>query len=161
MRSVGNVDIFVASSRVELSPAPIPADWILEGAPLARSCVLTTTDDNTAMTVVWDCSAGRFNWFYNLDETVSVVEGGMTLKDHTRSRTVSAGDVVFFPAGSTATWTVEHYIRKVAIIRQPIPISVSLALRAYRKARRMVVPERAGGFSIVRPTRQPATVATY
>ena len=157
---MSNADIFVSSSQVALSPSPIPADWILEGAPVARSCVLTTTDDNTAMTIVWDCSAGRFNWYYNLDETVSVVEGGMTLTDQTGTRKVSAGDVVYFPAGSQATWVVEQYVRKVAVIRQPIPISVSQGLRVMRKLRRMVTAEKAGGFTIVRPNAALVTASS-
>ena len=153
---MGNVDIFVSSSDIPLSPAPIPSDWILEGTPEARVRVMATSDDNTAMTIVWDCSAGTFNWFYNLDETVSVVEGGMLLTDHSGTRQVKAGDVIYFPAGSQATWKVDSYIRKVAFIRQPIPSSVSLGLKAWRK---LTTPGKAGGFVIVRPTPVPAMAA--
>ena len=150
------VDIFVGSSTIQLSPAPIPSEWVLQGTPQARVRVVATSDDNTAMTIVWDCSAGTFNWFYNLDETVSVVEGGMSLTDHSGTREVVAGDVVYFPAGSQATWKVDRYIRKVAFIRQPIPGSVSLALKVWRK---LTQPRKAGGFVIVRPTPIPAMAA--
>ena len=155
---MSGVDILVASSKIPLSPAPIPQSWILEGNPTARSRVLATSDDNSTMTMVWDCTAGRFNWFYNLDETVSVVAGGMTLTDHSGVRRVTAGDVIYFPAGSQAMWTVEDYIRKVAVVRQPIPTSVSLGLRAMRKFARTVTPasrRQQGGFVIVRPDPGP------
>ena len=153
------VDIFVSSSNVALGPSPIPQSWILEGSPVARSRVVATSDDNTAMTIVWDCTAGRFNWFYNLDETVSVVAGGMSLTDHSGTRDVAAGDLVYFPAGSQATWRVDKYVRKVAVIRQPIPGGVSVGLRAVRKLRGMLTPasrRQQGGFVIVRP--DPAAI---
>jgi uncharacterized protein len=34
---------------------------------------------------------------------------------------VRAGDSVFFPAGTRATWTIDSYIRKVAFCRKPLP----------------------------------------
>ena len=110
------------------------------------------------MTIVWDCTAGRFNWFYNLDETVSVVAGGMTLTDHSGVRQVAAGDVVYFPAGSQAMWTVSDYVRKVAVIRQPMPTGVSIGLRGLRKLGRVLTPASRrpqGGFVIVRPEPGP------
>ncbi len=155
---MSDVDILVASSKVPLSPSPIPQSWILEGNPIARSRVLATSDDNSTMTMVWDCTAGRFNWSYNLDEIVSVVAGGMTLTDHSGVRHVTAGDVIYFPAGSQAMWTVDDYIRKVAVVRQPMPNSVSLGLRVVRKLARMATPasrRQQGGFVIVRPEPGP------
>lgn len=158
---MSHVDILVSSSKVPLTDSPIPQSWILEGTPAARSRVLATSDDNSTMTMVWDCTAGRFNWFYNLDEIVSVVAGGMTLTDHSGVRQVTAGDVIYFPAGSQAMWTVEDYIRKVAVIRQPMPNGVSLGLRAWRKFARTLTPasrRQQGGFVIVRPDPQPTPV---
>ncbi len=149
-----NVPILVSTSDVALSPSSIPESWILEGSPVTRSRVMATSADQTAMVIVWDCTAGRFNWFYNLDETVSVIEGGMSLTDHTGTRRVAAGDVVYFPAGSQAMWTVDSYVRKIAVVRQQMPANVSMALRVMRKLQRMVTPASMrlkGGFAIVRP----------
>ena len=42
-----------------LHPAPIPADWVLEGAPLARERSLASSSDGTACAVMWDCTSGR------------------------------------------------------------------------------------------------------
>ena len=95
------------SASVALEPLPIRPQWILEGTPVARYKVLSISRDGTAKTVIWDCTAGRFNWFYDIDETVYVLEGSVVLKNGDgTSKEVRAGDVVYFRAGSHAEWTV-------------------------------------------------------
>ena len=102
--------------------SPIRASWILEGQPVARAALLSSSADGTASTYYWDCTAGRFNWFYGFDETLHILEGSVTLKAPSgSSRRVVAGDIIFFPAGSQAEWTVDKYIRKLAFCRTPLP----------------------------------------
>jgi len=126
------------TASVALGPLPIRAQWILEGAPVAQYKIISTSADGTAKTIVWDCTAGRFNWFYDMDETVYVLEGSMLLKDRTgASRLVVAGETVLFRAGSHAEWTVESYIRKVAFLRTPVPKYALLAIRAVRIFKRL------------------------
>ncbi len=48
--------------------------------------------------------------------------------------TLKAGDIAFFPSGSTAHWHVENYVRKVAYCQKPVPSPLGLPLRALRKA---------------------------
>jgi len=107
----------------EWTPCPIQTDWILEGAPLARIQFLSESEDRTASTWFWDCTAGRFNWFYSFDETLHILEGGFTLKDlqSGSTRRVVAGDIVYFPKGAQAEWTVEKYVRKLAFCRSALP----------------------------------------
>lgn len=93
---------------------------------------------NGSFSVIWDCSAGRFNWFYTLDETVYVIEGSVILKGADgMQRRVSAGDTVHFPAGSHAEWTVEKYIRKVAFCSNPRPLWRRALGRGWRMAKRL------------------------
>jgi uncharacterized cupin superfamily protein len=124
-----------AASKVELAPLPIQPSWILQGSPVARYRVISRSSDATARTVIWDCTAGRFNWFYDIDETVYVLEGAASIKDSMtgQSRLVSAGESVLFRAGSQAEWTVDNYIRKVAFFRNPVPGFALLAIRIVRK----------------------------
>ncbi len=126
-------DIRVSPSDIELEPAPINPDWILAGTPTARYRLLWASRDSMSRTVVWDCTEGRFNWYYGCDETVHVIEGGVTLTDSSGTRRIEAGDVVFFPAGSHAMWHVDAYIRKVAFLRSPVPGPIGTAMRAARK----------------------------
>ncbi len=124
-----------AKTDVELKSAPIRKEWILDGDPVARNCVIGKSHDRMATTLVWDCTAGRFKWIYDVDETIHILEGMISLTQIDGStKTLHAGDVVFFPAGSSATWHVHDHVRKLAFFRQPVPKPMSLFLRAFRKA---------------------------
>ena|SRR5271170_2917674 len=115
---VTDYTITSGKARTRFVLCPIKPDWILEGEPVARVALLSRSADGKATTCYWDCTAGRFNWYYGLDETVHVLEGAVTLKSprgHTQR--VLAGDTVFFPAGSHAEWTVDTYVRKLAFLR--------------------------------------------
>jgi uncharacterized protein len=125
--------IRIATTPAKFKLQPIQPDWILEGNPIARIELLSSSADGEAGTYYWDCTAGRFNWFYSFDETLCLLEGDVTLKFPTgRSQRVSAGDVIFFPAGASAEWTVDKYVRKLAFCRTPLP---NVLVRAKRMAR--------------------------
>jgi uncharacterized cupin superfamily protein len=125
--------------QVTLGAAGINPNWILEGNPIARNKLLSQSADGTASSYIWDCTAGRFNWFYDVDETIYVIEGGVVVKDVAGvARRLSAGDTIFFPAGTRAEWHVEDYIRKVAFCRVPLPRSVLMAKRGYRFLKRLL-----------------------
>lgn len=116
------VSIKSAAEPYNFVPCPIRPAWIIEGDPLARVELLSSSADGTASTYYWDCTAGRFNWYYDFDETLHILEGSVVLKEPSgRSRIVVAGDIVYFPAGSSAEWIVDKYIRKLAFCRTPLP----------------------------------------
>ncbi len=122
------------STQVELRSAPIDPQWIVEGAPHARNHVLWNSTDRTGWAMVWDCTAGKFEWHYTVDELVHVLEGGMTVTGTDGvPRTYKAGDVVFFPAGIVAHWHIENYVRKLAYCQNQLPGAVGLPLRIARR----------------------------
>lgn len=126
------------TGNVELGACPIHPDWIIEGAPAARNFVLSRSADGGASTLIWDCTAGRFNWYYDIDETVYVLEGGVTVTDDSgAAHRLGPGDTAFFPAGSHAVWHVDSYIRKVAFCRNTIPAPLMFATRVLRKLARL------------------------
>jgi uncharacterized cupin superfamily protein len=130
--------IMFAGDATHLDPAPIFRDWILEGNPVARGKALSVSHDKAAFTWIWDCTAGRFNWFYDIDETVYVIEGSVTVRDHHgATRTLVSGDIALFPAGSSAEWTVNEYVRKIAFLRRPPSPFVRLLQRVCNKLHRM------------------------
>ena len=117
-----------------LDPAPIPSGWILDAAPQARGRVLSCSSDEMALTVMWDCTAGRFNWFYDIDETVCLMEGTVTLRDASGMViTLMPGDTFFFPKGCSYEWTVPHYVRKIAFIHVPMSRKMRLARLFYKR----------------------------
>jgi len=126
-------------AAVPLELSPMRAEWVLEGNPITRTRLLATSADATATTLLWDCSAGRFNWFYDIDETIYFLEGSCKIKDETGSvRRLGAGDWLFFPAGSKAEWTVDEYVRKIAFCRQALPKPVLMLRSAYRLFKRLI-----------------------
>ena len=42
---------------------------------MARVKSLSRSGDDTAWTDIWDCTAGTFEWRYEIDETVHILEG--------------------------------------------------------------------------------------
>ncbi len=120
--------------NAQLKSSPINPAWILEGQPAARNALLSTSDDTTACTILWDCTAGKFNWHYDFDETVHIVEGSVTVSsDSTPPKRLVAGDVAFFPVGTKAHWHVETYVRKVAFCRRVLPRQAVPIIRVLRR----------------------------
>jgi uncharacterized cupin superfamily protein len=125
---------FAVPAELELRSAPIPADWVIEGNPQARSRRLSTSPDTTSSTMVWTCTPGKFHWHYNVDETLYILEGEVFVTDsNDEVRRLGPGDVVFFPAGSHSVWRVTKDIRKIAFCRQSMPLVAGYGLRAMNK----------------------------
>jgi uncharacterized cupin superfamily protein len=134
-----NDAIQFGNDNVQLSECPIEESWILEGRPVARRHVLSKSADGSAGMIFWDCTAGRFQWHYGMDESIYLLEGSVTITDQAGvAHHLEAGNTIFFPAGSRAEWNVARYVRKVAFCRVPMPRSFFLARRLYRGLKRMV-----------------------
>jgi uncharacterized cupin superfamily protein len=103
---------------VNLTPRPIEPSWIIEGNPVAQRCVLSESADGLASTMVWECSEGKFNWYYDFDETVLILEGSIVLESDTMPPTrYGAGDYIFFRDGAHARW---HALRVFSKIKRTL-----------------------------------------
>ena len=142
--------------NVDLKPSPIEPSWILEGNPEARSCPLSISADSAARTLIWSCTEGKFNWYYDVDETIVILEGSIVLESEGMPpKRYGVGDVIFFRNGAHAKWHVEGHVKKLAFFRQTNPFGLGLAVRALNKLKRMFfVP---GGRSST-PQQVPATL---
>ncbi|SRR6266702_1394060 len=128
---------------VDLKPSPIKPSWIIEGNPEARSHVLSTSADGTATTVIWSCTEGKFNWYYDVDETIVIHEGSIVLESQGMPpKRYGIGDVIVFRNGAHAKWHVEGYVKKVAVARQTNPYLLGLAARAVNKLKRTLFARR-------------------
>ncbi len=96
-----------------LHPVPIPANWVLEGAPLARERSLASSSDGTACAVMWDCTSGCFQWEYRGEEFVHILQGCALIDSAGMSRRLQSGDTHVFHTGSRYRWTVPDYVRTV------------------------------------------------
>ena len=126
--------MIAAAATVDLQPSPITPNWILSGTPEARNRLLATSDDRTAYVMVWECTPGLFEWHYSEDETVVVVSGEVFItNEEGADRRLGPGDVAFFPAGCSSTWRITETVRKVAFLRNTLPLPLSLGLRVWNK----------------------------
>lgn len=129
MSTVPFLPIEIADVNVKLSPEPIEPSWIIEGNPQARSCLVSKSADRSAWTIVWECTKGRFNWYYGLDETIVILEGAIILEsDNLPPMRYGAGSVILFRKGAHARWYVEDYVKKLAFCRRTHPLLISVVL---------------------------------
>jgi uncharacterized cupin superfamily protein len=126
---------------VNLTPRPIEPSWIIEGKPDAQWCVLSKSADGLASTMVWHCTEGKFNWYYDFDETILILEGSIVLENDAMPPTrYGPGDVVFFKDGANARWHVEGHVKKLAFCRKTQPVLLGFALRVFSRIKRTLMP---------------------
>ena len=131
--------VIAAAATADLAPAPVSPDWVLNGTPETRSKELARSHDRTSYVMVWDCTAGRFNWHYSKDETLVVISGeAFITNEKGEERRLGPGDRVFFPAGSSCTWRVTNYIKKVAFLRHTMPRPLGFGVVAWNKLLQIV-----------------------
>ena len=115
-----------------LEDDPINPAWILEGQPKARCTIWAESADRTTANWVWDCTSGSFRWYYDLDETIVVIDGAATIQvDGQEPVTLGVGDAAYYPAGTWATWTIDTYVRKQAVVRVPVPRAMAYAVNGF------------------------------
>ncbi|WFU37564.1 cupin domain-containing protein [Bradyrhizobium sp. CB82] len=134
--------------NVDLKPSPIEPSWIIEGNPEARSYLLSTSACGTASTFIWSCTEGKFNWYYDLDETIMILEGSIVLESEGMPpKRYGVGDVILFRNGAHAKWHVERYVKKIAFLRHTTPIGLGFAIRAVNKFKRRSFAPGERGFA--------------
>ena len=133
--------IEIARLTADLTSRPIESSWIIEGNPEASASILSQSSDGLACTMVWHCTEGKFNWFYDFDETVLILDGSIVLEsDGMPPQRYVAGDVIFFKDGAHAKWHVEGHVRKLAFCRKTSPYWFGFALRVFLKLRKIILP---------------------
>ena len=124
--------LHVSRGEVELEDHPINPDWVLEGEPHARISEWAESADGTTSHWTWDCTAGRFRWYYDVDETIVIIQGSVSIQvDGEPAVLLGVGDAAYFPAGHWVTWTVEEYVRKQAVVRVPVPRPLRYAVNGF------------------------------
>ena len=72
--------------------------------------------------VVWECTKGRFEWQYGVNEMVHIISGEVFILDQSGDeRRLGPGNTAFFPVGSRSTWRVTQDVRKLAVCHDPVP----------------------------------------
>src|ERR1700749_4689859 len=144
MHARGMKHIETSNTAGSLPLRPIEPSWVIEGQPESRSNVLSQSKDGQACTIVWECTAGKFNWYYDFDETILILEGSIVIESDDMPPTrYGAGDVIFFRNGAHAKWHFETYVRNLAVCRNIDPVWLAFPTRVLRKLYKMMM--RSGG----------------
>jgi len=152
--------IIAAPGSAELKLLPIPSDWIISGEPEARGRELTRSCDLTTYLVAWECTPGQFHWYYDQDEIAVIHSGELFIRSNESDECrVTAGDVVYFRAGTSYIWRVTQTVRKVAVLRMGIPMWLGLSFKVWNKIRRMTglasPPPMAASAEMIYPSPSP------
>jgi uncharacterized protein len=134
----------IVAARPDISAlvdAPIRASWILAGEPVAKLQELSRSNDRTTLTAHWSCTAGTFNWYFGMDETVHILEGEVIVQQGEEAPiTLRAGDVALFHCGTWSVWHVPVFVRKICICRHALPAPTGFLLRAAKALWGRIVP---------------------
>jgi uncharacterized cupin superfamily protein len=127
--------------------APIFPGWVLNGTPSTRTWYVTKSEDRRSNVVVWECTAGSFEWHYDSDETAVVVSGEVFItNERGEERRLGPGDLGFFPAGTSCRWRVPEHVRKVAVLRKTTWLPPAFVLSAWNKVLTMISRTREAGI---------------
>ncbi len=112
---------------------PILPSWVISGAPVSRTWNVARSHDLMSNIVVWECTAGRFEWHYSNDETIMVVSGEVFITNEKgEERRLGPGDLGFFPSGTSCTWRVPERVRKISVLREPMWRPLGLGLKIWK-----------------------------
>ncbi|SRR5579883_717382 len=127
-----------ATSELDGRTVPILPNWVLSGSPVTRSKNILRSRDWTSSIIIWECTAGTFNWHYVQDEVVIVVAGEVFITNEKgEERHLRPGDLAFFPAGTSSTWRVPICVRKIAILKETMWRPLGFGIKLWKKLLRM------------------------
>ncbi|MES2040957.1 MAG: cupin domain-containing protein [Pseudomonadota bacterium] len=104
-----------SATAVNLPVRPFEVDpsWIKEGKPNFRAAEFFKSHDGDTSSGIFECDGpSTFEWHYQLDESIYVLEGGVDIEYEGKKFSLKPGDTVLFRAGTTALWHVPKGIRK-------------------------------------------------
>ncbi len=131
----------VDPGAVRFRPAPIREDWLIGGHPTAMAAEVAHTADDSTHVYIWKTTAGRFHWYYQADELVTVLDGDVFISEGTGpERHLGPGAIAFFPAGAATIWRVPDHLRKVATLRRPLPGPIARVVAAIRTVKHWLHP---------------------
>ena len=102
-----------ASVSMPLTRYEAPEATVKAGAPQFRGTAYAVSADSKTVSGIWAADGpSTFDWTYAGDEAVYIQEGLAEVEYQGRKFSLAPGDHAFFHAGTIATWTVPHHVRK-------------------------------------------------
>lgn len=102
----------------------LPQHEILEGTPDARAMFTAESADQGACAGFWSCDVGRYEFVFDYDEFVYLIDGEMVVTQvapTAQTYVLKAGDTAHFPQGVTTIWQITRRITKYFVARPAFP----------------------------------------
>ena len=100
------------SVKLHLRPFEVNKAWVKAGTPNFRANEFFKSTDGKTSSGIFECDASTFEWHYQLDEAVYILEGSVDLDYQGKQFTLNAGDTALFRAGTSAVWHAPNYLKK-------------------------------------------------
>jgi uncharacterized cupin superfamily protein len=82
-----------------------------------KSAAIAQSHDKKLTAGLWESPVGDYEFKFNFDEVVYIVDGEVIVHTHHGSQLLRAGDSGFFPRGLHMRWEIKKPIRKVWVHR--------------------------------------------
>jgi uncharacterized protein len=106
-----------------MQPVTVDPTWITSGNPKFAQVEVGRSPDGRTTNGLWSCEGPTtFNWRFDVDEVVYILEGEVQIDYQGSQFTLHPGDTAAFHAGTQATWTVEKYLKKAYSLHNPGPL---------------------------------------
>lgn len=110
-----NTIIFNIEDETQFSAFTAVVEPIGEPVSLTRTALDVET--NQSLMGIWECTPGKWRrQVLQAEYSYFIAGSGRFLHDNGEVISFKAGDGVYFPAGSTGTWEIEHLVRKSYVI---------------------------------------------
>jgi uncharacterized cupin superfamily protein len=106
-----------ASLPRDMPAISLPEHEILEGAPNATCAFTAQSEDGLATAGFWSCDVGRYEFYFDYDEFIYLIEGEVVVHEPGGSRTLKKGDTAHFPNGVTTIWEVTQRMTKYFVAK--------------------------------------------
>jgi uncharacterized protein len=108
------------ASTVSLQTYTVNPQWVKAGQPRFQTAEIVRSPDGRSVTGVWTCDGTTtFEWHFNLDEAVYVLEGRVEVRYLGSQFVLEPGQSAIFKAGTTAVWHVPTHLKKVFVLQHP------------------------------------------
>jgi uncharacterized protein len=113
----------VTVARLPSQPMPsisLPQHEILDGIPDARAMFTASSADDRASAGFWSCDVGRYEFVFDYDEFIYLIEGEVEVIEappSTKRYRLTPGDTAHFPQGITTIWQVHRRMTKYFVAR--------------------------------------------
>jgi uncharacterized cupin superfamily protein len=103
-----------------LQVTQVDPSWIRSGNPVFKFAEYFRSPDERTISGIWSCDGPTtFEWQFNADEAVHVLEGRVEIDYQGHHFVLETGDTAMFHEGTRAVWHVPEYIKKSYTLQSP------------------------------------------